>query len=169
VRPSYKEHRSEHDSSPKLLDNFSWKLILGVNHWLLWEEFNFVSYGSVVIPYFSCTWGQSYRFSNNVVQKARRVWLRYVKYASSYTERWYMAWNVDLLEQQLFKSIFQHCAHLTKWELFSDFMQCDIHAKTASVFWWSQFLATDSEVRVLFPALPDFLRSSESGTASTPW
>jgi hypothetical protein len=34
---------------------------------------------------------------------------------------------------------------------------------------WSsgQFLATDSEVRVRFPALPDFLRSSGSGTGST--
>jgi hypothetical protein len=33
--------------------------------------------------------------------------------------------------------------------------------------WWSEFLATDSEVRVRFPALPDFLRSSGSGTGST--
>jgi hypothetical protein len=30
-----------------------------------------------------------------------------------------------------------------------------------------QFLAADPEVRVLFPALPDFLRSSGSGTGST--
>jgi hypothetical protein len=29
------------------------------------------------------------------------------------------------------------------------------------------FLAADPEVRVLFPALPDFLRCSESGTGST--
>jgi hypothetical protein len=29
------------------------------------------------------------------------------------------------------------------------------------------FLATDPEVRVRFPALPDFLRSSGSGTGST--
>jgi hypothetical protein len=36
---------------------------------------------------------------------------------------------------------------------------------TASV--WSEFLATDLEVRVRLPALPDFLRSSESGTGST--
>jgi hypothetical protein len=26
------------------------------------------------------------------------------------------------------------------------------------VVWWSEFLATDPEVRVKFPALPDFLR-----------
>jgi hypothetical protein len=32
---------------------------------------------------------------------------------------------------------------------------------------WSEFLATDTEVRVQFPALPDFLRSSGSGTGST--
>jgi hypothetical protein len=38
---------------------------------------------------------------------------------------------------------------------------------TASVVWWSQFLATDAEVRVPFPALPDFLRSNGSGTGST--
>jgi hypothetical protein len=35
--------------------------------------------------------------------------------------------------------------------------------------YWSQFLATDSDLEVLvrFPALPDFLRSSGSGTGST--
>jgi hypothetical protein len=32
---------------------------------------------------------------------------------------------------------------------------------------WSVFLATDPEVVVRFPALPDFLRSSGSGTGST--
>jgi hypothetical protein len=31
----------------------------------------------------------------------------------------------------------------------------------------SEFLATDPEVRVRFPALPHFLRSSGSGTGST--
>jgi hypothetical protein len=39
--------------------------------------------------------------------------------------------------------------------------------ETASVVWWSGFLATDPEVRVRFPALPDFMRSSGSGTGST--
>jgi hypothetical protein len=34
---------------------------------------------------------------------------------------------------------------------------------TASVVQWSEFLATDPEVRVRLPALPDFLRSSGSG------
>jgi hypothetical protein len=32
---------------------------------------------------------------------------------------------------------------------------------------WSEFLDTDPEVRVRFPALPDFLRSTGSGTGST--
>jgi hypothetical protein len=33
--------------------------------------------------------------------------------------------------------------------------------------WWSEFLAKDPEVRIRFPALPDFLRSSGSGMGST--
>jgi hypothetical protein len=39
--------------------------------------------------------------------------------------------------------------------------------RTASVVEWSEFLATDPEVRVRFPVLPDFLRSSGSATGST--
>jgi hypothetical protein len=45
--------------------------------------------------------------------------------------------------------------------------------RTASVVYWSEFLATDPEARVRFPALPDFLKkkrkenSSGSGTGST--
>jgi hypothetical protein len=35
------------------------------------------------------------------------------------------------------------------------------------VVWWSEFLATDPEVRVRFPALPHSLRSRGSGTGST--
>jgi hypothetical protein len=35
------------------------------------------------------------------------------------------------------------------------------------VVWWSEFLLTDPELRVQFPALSDFLRSSGSGTGST--
>jgi hypothetical protein len=35
------------------------------------------------------------------------------------------------------------------------------------VVWWSEFRATDPEVRVRFPLLPDILRSSGSGTGST--
>jgi hypothetical protein len=38
---------------------------------------------------------------------------------------------------------------------------------TASVVWWSEFLATDPEVRVRSPALTNFRRSSGSGTGST--
>jgi hypothetical protein len=41
------------------------------------------------------------------------------------------------------------------------------HLRTASVVQWSEFLATDPEVRVRFPALPNFLRSRGSGTGST--
>jgi hypothetical protein len=33
------------------------------------------------------------------------------------------------------------------------------------VVWWSEFLTTDPEVRVRFPALPEFLRSNGSGRA----
>jgi hypothetical protein len=33
--------------------------------------------------------------------------------------------------------------------------------------YWSEFLVTDHEVQVRFPALPDFLRSSGSGTGFT--
>jgi hypothetical protein len=36
-----------------------------------------------------------------------------------------------------------------------------------TVFQWSEFLATDPEVRVRYPALPDSLRSSGSGTGTT--
>jgi hypothetical protein len=36
-----------------------------------------------------------------------------------------------------------------------------------SVDYWPEFLATDPEVLVRFPALPDFLRSTGSGTGST--
>jgi hypothetical protein len=39
--------------------------------------------------------------------------------------------------------------------------------QTASVVVWCKFLATDPEVLLQFPALPDFLRSSGSGTGST--
>jgi hypothetical protein len=39
--------------------------------------------------------------------------------------------------------------------------------KTTSVIQWSEFLVTDPEVWVRFPALPDFLSSSGSGTGST--
>jgi hypothetical protein len=41
------------------------------------------------------------------------------------------------------------------------------HFMTVSMVYWSEFLAADPEVRVRFPALPDFLRSIGSGTAST--
>jgi hypothetical protein len=38
---------------------------------------------------------------------------------------------------------------------------------TAPVILWSEFVATDSEFRVQFPELPDFMRSSGPGTGST--
>jgi hypothetical protein len=40
-------------------------------------------------------------------------------------------------------------------------------APTGNLVRWSEFLATDPEVRVRFPALPHLLRSSGSGTGST--
>jgi hypothetical protein len=48
----------------------------------------------------------------------------------------------------------------------SPFVAADIYIYI-SVVYWSEFLATDSEVWVRFPALPDFLRCSGSGTGST--
>jgi hypothetical protein len=42
-----------------------------------------------------------------------------------------------------------------------------MHNETASVVYWSEFLATDPEVLGSIPALPDFLTSSGSGTGST--
>jgi hypothetical protein len=42
-----------------------------------------------------------------------------------------------------------------------------VNRMTTSVVLWSAFLATDPEAQVRFPALPDFLRSSGSGTGST--
>jgi hypothetical protein len=38
---------------------------------------------------------------------------------------------------------------------------------TASLVWWPEFLATDPRVGVRFPTIPDFLRSSGSGTGPT--
>jgi hypothetical protein len=39
--------------------------------------------------------------------------------------------------------------------------------RTTSVVWWSEFLATDPEVQVQFPMLPDFWTSSGSGIVTT--
>jgi hypothetical protein len=38
--------------------------------------------------------------------------------------------------------------------------------RAASMVYWSEFLAVDPDVRIRFPAVPDFL-SSGSGTGST--
>jgi hypothetical protein len=40
-------------------------------------------------------------------------------------------------------------------------------AMTASVVYWSEFLTMDPDVWVRFLSLPDFLRSSGSGTGTT--
>jgi hypothetical protein len=46
--------------------------------------------------------------------------------------------------------------------------KCNLREElTASVIEWSKFLATDPDIRVRFLELPDFLRSSGSGTGST--
>jgi hypothetical protein len=52
---------------------------------------------------------------------------------------------------------------LTGWKNIGMFRK----ARTASVVLGSEFLAPDPEVHVRFPALPDFLRSSGSGTGFT--
>jgi hypothetical protein len=47
-------------------------------------------------------------------------------------------------------------------------MLCPIvFRETASMVYWPEFLTTDPEAPVHFLALPDFLRSSGSGTGST--
>jgi hypothetical protein len=46
-------------------------------------------------------------------------------------------------------------------------MECILEMVTTSVVEWPEFLATDPEVQVRFPVLPNFLRSSGSGTGST--
>jgi hypothetical protein len=51
--------------------------------------------------------------------------------------------------------------------LLSYFFKNSLYAQTASAIQWSEFLATDPKVRVRFPTLPDFLRSSGSGMGST--
>jgi hypothetical protein len=43
----------------------------------------------------------------------------------------------------------------------------ELHWLTASLVWWSEFLAIDPKIRVRFSALPDFFKSSGSGTGST--
>jgi hypothetical protein len=58
-----------------------------------------------------------------------------------------------------------HCSWLQNQR--SRFLFPALPDLTASVVWWSEFLATDPEVRDRLPALPDFLRSSGSGTGST--
>jgi hypothetical protein len=40
---------------------------------------------------------------------------------------------------------------------------------TASVIQWSEFLATDPEARVRFPALPDFLKEKKKEKSSGRW
>jgi hypothetical protein len=58
------------------------------------------------------------------------------------------------------------CYGETKVKQFK-FLKFCCHRWTASVVQWSEFLATDPEIRVRFQMLPDFLRSSVSGTGST--
>jgi hypothetical protein len=53
------------------------------------------------------------------------------------------------------------------WVLKTDSGPYHTYCPTASVVQWSEFLATDAEVRGYIPSLPDFLRSSGSGMGST--
>ncbi|PNF30731.1 hypothetical protein B7P43_G06146 [Cryptotermes secundus] len=69
-------------------------------------------------------------------------------------------------------TLLQNLLHrLTALEKYEEFLQrINAEASTNSVenlSPWSEFLASDPEVRVRFPALQDFLRSSGSGTGST--
>jgi hypothetical protein len=60
------------------------------------------------------------------------------------------------------------CSSLTLSKLARNVLLSGVQrSATASVVQWSGFLATDPEVRVRFPALPDLLRSSGFGTGST--
>jgi hypothetical protein len=52
-------------------------------------------------------------------------------------------------------------------KLINKFCTVFFYLVKASVVQWSEFLSTDQEVRVWFPALPDFLRSGGSGMVST--
>jgi hypothetical protein len=54
-----------------------------------------------------------------------------------------------------------------RWEDNIKTVNIDIDRLSASLVKWSEFLVTDPEVQVLFPALPNFLRSIRSGTGST--
>jgi hypothetical protein len=65
-----------------------------------------------------------------------------------------------------FKRKFLHIFFICLFELVDSFIAV-IQRKTASVVQWSEFLATDLDVRVLFPALQDFLKNSGSGMGST--
>jgi hypothetical protein len=49
------------------------------------------------------------------------------------------------------------------WYFEKKIMNSITSCMTVSVVWLSEFLTTDPEVRVTFPALPDFLRSSGCG------
>jgi hypothetical protein len=65
-----------------------------------------------------------------------------------------------------FLFIIHHGPTIRSYELCASGDVISLSIPTASVVKWSEFLATDPEVRVRFPALPDFLRGSGSGTGS---
>jgi hypothetical protein len=58
------------------------------------------------------------------------------------------------------------CVHIFIYLLLYLF-SVSIKSRTASVVYLAEFLAVDPEIRVRFPALPDFLRSCGSGTGFT--
>jgi hypothetical protein len=58
--------------------------------------------------------------------------------------------------------------YLEKWKVVgNDEESCLGLESVENIGQWSEFPATDPEVQVRFPALPDFLRSSWSGTGSS--
>jgi hypothetical protein len=78
-------------------------------------------------------------------------------------------WNLD---QSIYSCLGQNCIDILKQ--FSSFQialqYVFLRLYFILCFLWSsgqEFLAADLEVRVWFPALPDFLRNSGSGTGST--
>jgi hypothetical protein len=64
-------------------------------------------------------------------------------------------------------SIANSAAMPQTFQMLLDFQLVWASIVTTSVVKWSEFLATDPEARVRFPTLPDYLRSSGSGTGST--
>jgi hypothetical protein len=62
--------------------------------------------------------------------------------------------------------VIEKYAFSTRHNTFSILEVC-IELLTASVVFWSEFMAADPEAQIRFQALPNFLRSNGSGTGPT--